>query len=256
MADDGLFCYEQPLNERIRTFLRIEHLMSRLHHHRGDTSVWGRRATLDALLDILNVMSRHDIRGQVSKELAQRREGLEKLLDRDDIDRPALHRILGELDEIGEEMAVIPPQFASYQLRDNELLNSLNNRHAIPGGTCSFDLPAYHHWLAQPASAIEQDIAHWLRHITPVERGVRLLLQLLRDSAEPTTETAEKGVLVQHTAPGFQMIRVLLDDARVFPEISGGRHRATVRFMQYQDDQLRLRQTEERITFRMACCGF
>ncbi len=52
------------------------------------------------------------------------------------------------------------------------------------------------------------------------------------------------------------MIRVLLDDPSVFPEISGGRHRATVRFMRYQDSQMHLRQTENSIVFRMACCRF
>ncbi|MGN8197734.1 cell division protein ZapD [Salinisphaera sp. RV14] len=256
MTDDGVLCYEQPLNERIRTFLRIEHLTARLRHHRADASAWGRRATLDALLDILNVMSRHDIRGQVSKELELRRTNLSQLSEREDIDQSALTGILTKLDTIAREMAQIPPQFASYQLRDNELLNSLNNRHAIPGGTCSFDLPAYHHWLAQDDEAIDDDIARWSQRVEPVERGVQLLLRLLRDSAEPTAEVAEGGVLVHNTATGTQMIRVLLDDPGVFPEISGGRHRATVRFMRYQDSQLHLRQTEHSVAFRMACCRF
>ncbi|HET7313171.1 cell division protein ZapD [Salinisphaera sp.] len=256
MADDGVLCYEQPLNERIRTFLRVEHLTARLHHHRADASLWGRRATMGALLDILNVMSRHDIRGQVSKEIEQRRTALGHLGQREDIDRNALDDVLTELDTVGSQMAQIPPQFASYQLRDNELLNSVNNRHAIPGGTCSFDLPAYHHWLAQPAERIEADIAQWYRRVEPVERGVRVLLRLLRDSAEPMPEIADNGVLVHHTVAGTQMIRVLLDDPGVFPEISGGRHRATVRFMHHQDAQLHLRQTETSIAFRMACCRF
>ncbi|WP_423821373.1 cell division protein ZapD [Salinisphaera sp. SPP-AMP-43] len=256
MTDDDELCYEQPLNERIRTFLRVEHLTARLHYHREDIGPWGRRATLDTLLDILNVMSRHDIRGQVSKELVQRRHGLQHLAEREDIDHGCLDGVLAELDEASHAMAQIPPQFASYQLRDNELLNSLNNRHAIPGGTCSFDLPAYRHWLAQPAERIEADLDRWLRRVLPIERGIRVLLRLLRDSATPTQETAKNGVLVHNTTAGTQMIRVLLDDASVFPEISGGRHRATVRFMQHQDSQLHVRQTETSIVFRMACCRF
>lgn len=256
MADEGMRCYEQPLNERIRTFLRVEHLTSRLHHLRADTSVWGRRATMEALLDLLNVMSRHDIRGQVSKELELRRAGLAHLAARDDIDHSALDEILGNLDAIGSDMAQIPPQFASYQLRDNELLNSLNNRHAIPGGTCSFDLPAYHHWLAQDADRIEADISQWYRRVAPVERGVRLLLRLLRDGTHPTPQSAKGGVLVHNSVAGTQLVRVLVDDASVFPEISGGRHRVTVRFMRFQDIQLHLRQTDADIAFHMACCRF
>lgn len=256
MADDGGLCYEQPLNERIRTFLRVEHLTTQLHHHRGDASDWGRRATMVVLLDILNVMSRHDIRGQVHKELIQRRNDLAHLAERNDIDHGALNDVLSEMDEIGEEMARIPPQFASYQLRDNELLNSLNNRHAIPGGTCSFDLPAFHHWLSQSHERIKADLTQWLQRITPIERGVKIMLRLLRDSTNPTPETAENGVLVYKTATGTQMIRVLLDDSRFFPEISGGRHRVTIRLMQYQDGQLHTCQAKSDIPFRMACCRF
>lgn len=256
VTEEREFCFEQPLNERVRTFLRLEHLTTRLRHHWADESPWGRRATLDALLDVLNVMSRHDIRGEVSKELVQRHTTLQRLADRDDVNSVALNRILADIDTASGEMAGIPPQFASYQLRDNELLNSLNNRHAMPGGTCSFDLPTYHHWLNQPDSRLADDINHWYQRIEPVERGVALLLQLLRGSAEPHSETADNGVLVHNTDNDTQMIRVFVDNAGVYPEISAGRHRATVRFMQYQDASLRVAQARTTIAFRMACCRF
>ena len=207
VADDGAFCFEQPLNERIRTFLRLEHLLARLRYHEADESVWGRRAAMGALLDILNVMSRHDIRTEVSKELGQRYAGLERLAERDDVDEEALRHVLDELDTLGRELQRVPPQFASYLLRDNELLNSLNNRLPIPGGSCGFDLPAYQHWLAQDAAGIRADIERWCERILPFENAVRTLLRLLRDSARPRPVTAENGVFVHNTETGTQLIR-------------------------------------------------
>lgn len=256
MADDGAFCFEQPLNERIRTFLRLEHLLARLRYHEADESVWGRRAAMGALLDILNVMSRHDIRTEVSKELGQRYAGLERLAERDDVDDEALRHVLDELDTLGRELQRVPPQFASYLLRDNELLNSLNNRLPIPGGSCGFDLPAYQHWLAQDAAGIRGDIERWCERILPFENAVRTLLRLLRDSARPRPVTAENGVFVHNTETGTQLIRVLLDDADVYPEISAGRHRATLRFMQYENTDLRVCQAQTSVEFRMACCRY
>ncbi len=256
MADEGVFCFEQPLNERIRTFLRLEHLIVRLRYHEADTSVWGRRAAMDALLDILNVMSRYDTRGEVSKELGLRYAALERLADREDVDGQALSRVLNELDELGRDMQRMPPQFASYQIRDNELLNSLNNRMPIPGGSCSFDLPAYQHWLSQGAHRIEADMQAWCRRIELFEKAIGTVLRLLRESTTPQPATAEAGVLVHNTEGGTQMIRVVLDDASVYPEISAGRHRATIRFMQHSDGQLHVRQTQSPIHFRMACCRF
>ncbi|MES1932038.1 hypothetical protein T35B1_05488 [Salinisphaera shabanensis T35B1] len=256
MADNGMFCYEQPLNERIRTFLRLEHLIARLRHHQADDSVWGRRATLDALLDILNVMSRYDTRAEVSKELGSRYASLEKLADREDVDDKALRHILDELDDLGREMQRMPPQFASYLIRDNELLNSLNNRSPIPGGNCSFDLPTYQHWLSQDSERQGRDLEAWCGYIAPFEKAIATLLRLLRDSTRAAPFTAKAGVLVHNTEAGTQLIRVMRDDARVFPEISAGRHRATIRFMEYQDKKLRIRQSQAPIEFRMACCRF
>lgn len=256
MADDGVFCFEQPLNERVRTFLRLEHLLARLRYHQADESLWGRRATLSALLDILNVMSRFDIRSEVSKELGQRYAGLERLADREGVDSDALRHVLDELDAQGRALQRVPPQFASYQIRDNELLNSLNNRLPIPGGSCSFDLPAFQHWLSQSAQRTGADIAHWCQRIEPFESAIATLLRLLRDGTTPQPMTADAGVLVYNTETGTQMIRVLLDNAEFYPEISAGRHRATVRFMQYQDAQLHVKQTQSPVHFRMACCRF
>lgn len=256
MADNGAFCYEQPLNERIRTFLRLEHLIARLRYHQADESVWGRRATLDALLDILNVMSRYDTRGEVSKALANRYASLERLGDRDDVDASALRDVLKELDNLGREMQHMPPQFASYQLRDNELLNALNNRSPIPGGNCSFDLPAFQHWLSQSGEHQARDIAQWCAHVEPFEQSIATLLRLLRDSTRPAPFTAKAGVHVHNTEAGTQLIRVLLQNASVYPEISAGPHRATVRFMEYQDKKLRVRQAQAPIEFHMASCRF
>ena len=256
MADHGAFCYEQPLNERIRTFLRLEHLIARLRHHEVDESPLGRRATLDALIDILNVMSRYDTRAEVSKELGSRYAAFEKLADREDVDDRALRQVLDELDTLGRAMQTMPPQFASYQLRDNELLNSLNNRSAIPGGDCGFDLPAYQHWLAQGSAAQSRDLKAWTGYLQPFEQSINMLLRLLRDSTEPGLHTAKKGVLVHNMDPSTQLIRVLLDDGRVFPEISAGRHRATIRFVEIQDKKLRVRQYPSNVEFRMACCRF
>lgn len=254
MPDSGTFCFEQPLNERIRTFLRLEFLLARLRYHEHDTSVWGRHATMDALLDILTIMAHHNLCTEVSKALGACYARLERLRTHEAVDGAELQNVLARLDTLGQGMQRIPPQFAAVQLRDNELLNSLNNRHAIPGGSCGFDIPSYQHWLSRRATEFARDIDHWCRHIVPIENAVNTLLQLLRDGTEATPHDARKGVLVYRSDAGTQLIRVFVDHDRVYPEISAGRHRATVRFMEYYDRDLNVRQCRDTIAFRMACC--
>lgn len=253
-GDSGARCFEQPLNERMRTFLRLEHLLACLRYHERDDGLWGRRATMSALLDILTIMARHDLRTEVSKALGAYYAHLNRLASRDDVDADQLNAVLTRLDTLGREIQNIPPQFASYQLRDNELLNSLNNRHAIPGGTCGFDVPSFQHWLSRPDHAIRRDIDQWCTRIVPLEAAINTLLQMLRDGTEPQPHQANQGVLVYQTSTGTQLIRVLVDNSRVYPEISAGRHRATVRFMQHDDSDLHVRQCRDTIAFKMACC--
>ena len=46
--------YEQPLNERVRTFLRLEHLFCQTDYTLRGFSVWDSRASLDSLVDTLD----------------------------------------------------------------------------------------------------------------------------------------------------------------------------------------------------------
>ena len=51
------------------------------------------------------------------------------------------------------------------------------------------------------------------------------------------------------------MIRVSIDvDGLVFPEISAGKHRFTVRFMELENTEDRPVQTTRDIPFQLSCC--
>lgn len=255
MTDNGLTCFEQPLNERVRTFLRLEHLFEQTRHYWQDPCPWGRRATLSTLLDILAILSRHDLRTEVGKELADQYTKLNRLRNHSGIDHARLDDILRDIDSLGREMQRIPPQFAAYLIRDNEMLNSINNRSAIPGGTCGFDLPGFQHWLSRDADAQEENLRQWWRPLEPFCTAIELILRLIRDSADPQPLSAAGGVLVHNTEGGTQLLRVLVPRReQVYPEISAGRHRSTIRFMEQTGGDLRVSQTGRDIAFEMACC--
>lgn len=255
MAERDYTCYEQPLNERIRTFLRLEHLFAQTEHHLADPTEWGRRAAIATLLDILTILSRHDLRTECIKDLSEHHATLSRLKNHSGIDHARLDEILRRLDALGRDMQRIPPQFASYVMRDNDMLNAISNRSAIPGGTCGFDLPGYQHWLSRPAEVQEENFQQWYRQLAPFRAAIQLILQLVRDSAQPTEHTAEGGVLVHNTETGTLLLRVLVPaEECVYPEISAGRHRSTIRFMEQSGAELRVSQTGRDIQFAMACC--
>ena len=61
--------FEHPLNERIRTFLRLEHLLDKVVHFLPQEDAWASRAAVEGLLDILAVTARADIKTELLKEL-------------------------------------------------------------------------------------------------------------------------------------------------------------------------------------------
>ena len=59
------------------------------------------------------------------------------------------------------------------------------------------------------------------------------------------------------TAAPCHLIRVMLaDDAACYPEISGSKHRFTVRFLELPDLDARPAQTRDDVPFRLVCCVF
>src|SRR5580698_4134542 len=68
-SPEGTLVFEQPLNERMRTFLRLDFLYSQALYHNETASQWGTRAAVSSLIDILAIITRSDVRSEALKEL-------------------------------------------------------------------------------------------------------------------------------------------------------------------------------------------
>jgi cell division protein ZapD len=248
--------FEQPLNERVRMFLRLEFLFAQQRHHRGDRSVWGARASLHCLLDILSLVGRTDLKSEIIKELSDQHAALSRLVTRDGVDHDRLKSVLAEIDSAMNAMQTLTSQFVSGALRDNEFLQTVINRASIPGGTCGFDVPLLHHWLSQSQEQVRRDVDAWFADLRPFEESIGLYLRLLRASTEPTEHKAPAGMFVHSPPSAFQLVRVLIPaDTGLYPEISAGRHRFSIRFMTCRDVNQRPSQFTSDVTFKLHCCA-
>lgn len=247
--------YEQPLTERVRTFLRLEFLFSEHAYYRSGQGNLAVRSTLQSLLDILTVLSRSDLKNDILKELTDQHNALTKLAARPGIDASKLQGILSEITQAINGMQQLTTHFAASLLRGNDFLTSLLNRSGIPGGTCAFDLPAYHFWLSQPCESIKRDLDAWFADLRPFEKAIGLYLRLLRNSIEPEASVATGGMYVYTPQGPCVLVRVTVPVAAgVYPEISAGRHRFTVRFMTARDVNARSQQATADVSFQMQCC--
>ena len=248
--------YEQPLNERMRTFLRLEFLYQQMLYNSELDADWATRAATSSLLEIMAILMRGDVRSDVHKELDHQIENLERFVSKPGVDSRRLDALLKNLLESRDEVNSAGTQFLQ-PLRGCEFLTSIKHRSSIPGGTCEFDLPEYNHWLRQPIARRQQDLQDWLSVIRPVCDAVVELLWLIRESARPLEKTAING-MYQHNIQKHDQCRLLRitlpDDSPLYPEISGSQHRFTVRFLEWSNIGSRAVQTGRDVGFQISIC--
>lgn len=248
--------YEQPLNERMRAFLRLEHLFSQVTHFQGGHFIWDSHASVTALIEILTILDRTDIRSEVLKELDRHISGLSRLLESPSVDRSRLDHTLQELLAQQQKIQLLVGRLGS-EIKDNELLNCVRQRTVITGGTCGFDIPSYHYWLNQPKATKTECLSRWVSAIQPLISGISVLLTLIRNSAFFEKQTAEQGFFQRSldTQNPCQLLRIALPlDTAIYPEVSGNKHRVNVRFLAYTESG-RPKQLEHPFEFEISCCA-
>jgi cell division protein ZapD len=249
--------FEHPLNERYRTFLRLEHLFAKSRYFLSQDDPWATRVAIEALLDVVSITSRADVKNELIKELDRNTATLTRLSRQPGVDPNALGRVMSELERAQSDLLHLAGPIGQ-TAREDEFLKGIAQRNSIPGGTCSFDLPSFHFWLIQPMDERERRFAAWMQDIAPVETAIRLVLSLTRDSARPRRVVAEAGFFQEALniqAPA-QMVRVTLnDDQTVFPEVSGHKSRFSIRFLSAADGG-RPAQSRDDVDFTLTCCVF
>jgi cell division protein ZapD len=255
MTTQEQIIYEHPLNERIRTMLRLEHLFRLgLHYAKGENG-WDSRIFVTTLIDILDIFSRGDLKNELIKELERSTNTLNSLMANPQVDSSRLTTILKAMEHLIENLYSMKNQ-PGHELREDEFLNAIRQRSTIPGGTCDFDLPAYHRWLEQPWSQRDSDQKVWFAHLDPIRQAIELLLKMVRNSADPVTCCAEEGSYQQNldSAAPYQMLRVSLpSDSPYYAEISGSRHRFNIRFLQSNGGRPQL--ADQPVSFQITCCS-
>ncbi len=254
MSDQLIF--EQPLNEHIRTFLRLEHLFNQFHQHLEHTSAWDTHSAVKALLDITSMLGRGDIKRETIKELERQNVNLQSFIEIPGINHGKLNDLICEQKACLQSLHGISGNIG-HELQQNELLNAIKQRLSMPGGLCDFDLPTYAHWLHQPFEKRYDILQTWFRPYETLNKAVNLILKVIRDSTDALDEVAESGFYQKNLDTNLTclLIRVILPkDSVVFPEISAGKHRFTIRFLRAVDPAHRPEQEKKDIEFKLACC--
>jgi len=246
--------FEQPMNERTRTFLRLQQLFSRINHHSSMDSEWDMHASVMLIFDLIELTSRLDIKGEVMKELERQRQSLSQFSGSSQIDSAQLSIVLKQQQEFVARLHEQKGQITRH-INNSEFLNNVRQRCASSGSASSYDLPVYYHWLNRSLDECRTDIQNWIRPFEVVLGAIELALGTIRQSTGFETVSAAGGfyqvALSSQRAPHLIRVRTAGD---IFPEISGGKRHMTIRFFEYISVNHRTIQAPGDVPFQLALC--
>jgi cell division protein ZapD len=255
-----LLIFECPLNERARTWLRLEELFTATRTFAARRDAIDHRHALLGLFQIVDTSSRSDLKTDLLQELDRQRTLWGNQLDNPDIAREALTEFLSDMDAVIHDLHSQIGKIGQH-LRESEWLQAVRQRAASPGGACEFELPMLHSWLQRDEVERRSELKTWLDPIAPLEEAVVLVLRLLRESSQASAETALHGnyqrALTGARSPLLARIEINPGHA-VVPEVSANKYTVNIRFLEHSGNfhaAGRATVTPRNVPFGLALCS-
>lgn len=251
---DTTLRYEHPLSERVRNFLRIEHLFARFRDTSSLNCEWAHHSALFALFEIMEAAARAELKLDILQEL-ERQKNLTAQYPQWTPEQQQAR--LDALQQAMQNLQNVQQKFGQH-LRENEWLMAIKQRMLVPGGTSPFDLPSYYFWQRLPGATRRQHLQQWIQSLLPTYEAIYLLLYILRSNSWGVDCHTQAGSY-QHNSLAQNIHLLAIDVAAshaALPEVSANKYFTHIRFLQASQQQARGKALEGHIPFRLVMCSF
>jgi cell division protein ZapD len=243
--------YEHPLNEKLRTYLRLEYLLTQLHGLTPLAAEWQQQAFFNCLFDLIEVLDRNDIRPDLIKDCERHESALVAWASHPSVSADKLKPVLQQAMHLQAEL-LRSGKFVG-NLKEDKFLAPLRQRFAIPGGACYFDVPQLQYWFNIAQETRQQMASGWCAEFRLLQLAISFVLGFCREKGPFNQAIAENG-FYQSNTDQHELLRIRYPlDAGVYPTVSGNKYRFAIRFMQLCDDTGRSN-SEKSIRFQLASC--
>ncbi|MTD41010.1 cell division protein ZapD [Erwinia sp. CPCC 100877] len=241
--------FEHPLNEKMRTWLRMEFLLRQMDALLPVQDHASALHLFRNISDLLDVLERGEIRTDILKELERQQRKLQEWATVPGVDPQRINELRTQLQELGNTLMFAPRP--GQALREDRLVALVRQRLSIPGGCCSFDLPTLHVWLAQPQETRDTLVHGWLASLAPLRQPLEMVLELIRNGTPLRKHTSLNG-FYQDNGDDADLLRLrLATDSGLYPQISGHKSRFAIRFVPLDSEHGTV---PARLDFELACC--
>jgi cell division protein ZapD len=248
LSDPHAAIYEEPIDERIRKFLKLENYFLKLKYHKELDTSYDSYAALYNLIMIYDTLSRVEVKSELIREIDFHRQRYSEYIKIDNSDKIKLNSLMEKQNVILNDL---------YNLKSN-YLNDLNKDEFF-----QFCVKHYNtinteidYWLTRDHSMRLNQINLWMELIKPIENSVHFCLDILRRSSETNEICANNGfhLIKLSSDKKVRLLRITMQsDNYYFPQISLGPQRATISFVLLNEDNRYVR-IKENIIFVLDLC--
>lgn len=255
-----MIIYEQPLNEKIRLFMRLEQMFKRFDFYISNPSQENSQTAIELLLLLHEMSSRLDVKSAILK-IIDHQATMIKSYHGDEVVEEKKDSIVSILEEKTKELYGFHGKFGQH-MNQHFFLNFVKQRLTVTGGLNGFDAPIFNLWINQPEETRTEQLMEWAQPYEQSREAINLVMDIIRKSADTVECVAENGfyqstLSERNKTKNFQLLRVHIPPSYTcYPEISAGRQRFSVRFVDVDDLSQRSKQVQDDVPFALNICGF
>ena len=251
LSDNQVSLYEEPVQEKIRKFIKIEFLLNKIYYFKGKDNKSENYISLLALCELYEILSRSDIKSELIREIETQNTYLQKIKEIPQADSSKLNSVLEKQSQLLKLIYSIEINYLDHLERDILFKTILKNSFTqLQPASIDF-------WLSRDILNRETQIDLWLEPLIFIKRSIDFILEVIRKSGRFEDRVAEKGFFVEKLDPkkNILLVRVTLtSDLYYYPQISVGKQRLTIMFMT-KDDKNNLVPYQEDLSFILTTCS-
>ena len=251
LSDNQVSLYEEPVQEKIRKFIKIEFLLNKIYYFKSKDNKSENYVALLALCELYEILSRSDIKSELIREIETQNSYFEKIKEIPQADSSKLNSVLEKQNLLLKSIYNIESNYLDY-LEHDILFKTILKNCFTQLQPASIDF-----WLSRDILIRETQIDLWLEPLIFIKRSIDFILEVIRKSGRFEDRMAEKGFFIEKLDPkkNILLIRVTLtSDLYYYPQISVGKQRLTIMFMT-KDDKNNLVPYQEDLNFILTTCS-
>ena len=250
LSDNQVSIYEEPVQEKIRKFIKIEFLFNKLFYFKHKENKNDNYIALLALCELYEILSRSDIKSELIREIENQNHYFKKIKEIPEANSEKLSSVLEKQKVLLQLIHSIESNYLEY-LENDILFKTIAKNSINPLQPTSVEF-----WLSRDIVLRENQINLWTEPLLFIKKSVDFILEVIRKSGRFEDKLAEKGFFIEKLDPkkNILLIRITLtSDLYYYPQISVGKQRLNIMFMS-KDDKNNLISHKEDVAFILTTC--